>query len=59
VSGKDSLSNTTIYGDYANGPFSSFSITKQWSMSHSIIVISIMCLWASCSFKNKLTIFLF
>jgi hypothetical protein len=28
VSGKDSLSNTTIYGDYANGPFSSFSITK-------------------------------
>jgi hypothetical protein len=29
VSGKDSLSNTTIYGDYANGPFSSFSITKQ------------------------------
>jgi hypothetical protein len=27
-SGKDSLTNTTIYGDYANGPFSSFSITK-------------------------------
>lgn len=27
VSGKDSSGNT-IYGDYANGPFSSFSITK-------------------------------